>query len=151
MNTIINLILLSILPISELRGAIPYAISNNINPWFAFILAVLSNFLVVPITFFFLDNLHKHFLKINIYKKFFNKYIENKRKSLEKHIGTKFEFWALMIFVLIPLPMTGGYSGTLLAWFFKLKRRKSYLAIFLGISIAGIIVTLITLGIKSLF
>lgn len=151
MNTILNTFLLSILPISELRGAIPYGISNNINPLSVFIIAVLSNFLVVPITFFFLDYLHKHFLRIKSYNKFFNIYIEKKRKNFEKHVGTKFEFWALMIFVLIPLPMTGGYSGALLAWFFKLKRRKSYLAIFLGIIEAGIIVTLTTLGIKNLF
>ena len=56
-----------------------------------------------------------------------------------------------MLFVAVPLPLTGAYSGTLLAWFFNLKRRKSYLAIFLGVLIAGIIVTLTTLGIRSLF
>ena len=151
MNEIINIILLSIFPVSELRGAIPYGISNNINVFFVFILAVLSNFLVVSIVFHFLDNIHKHFLKNIHYKKFFNKYIELKRKSFEKHVGTSFEFWALVIFVALPLPFTGAYSGSLLAWFFNLKRKKSYLAIYLGIIIAGIIVTLTTLGIKNLF
>ena len=151
MNEIINIILLSILPVSELRGAIPYGISNNINPLLTFFIAVLANFLVAPFGFFFLDNLHKHFLKIKSYNRFFNKYIEIKRKSFEKHVGTSFEFWALMIFVAIPLPLTGAYSGALIAWFFDLKRRKSYLAIFLGVLIAGIIVTLTTLGIRSLF
>src|SRR3989344_3593133 len=151
MNEIINIILLSIFPVSELRGAIPYGISNNINVFFVFILAVLSNFLVVSIVFHFLDNIHKHFLKNIHYKKFFNKYIELKRKSFEKHVGTSFEFWALVIFVALPLPFTGAYSGSLLAWFFNLKRNKSYLAIYLGIITAGIIVTLTTLGIKSLF
>src|SRR3989344_9103674 len=151
MNTVLNIILLSILPISELRGAIPYGIVNNINPGLTFAIAVIFNFLITFIIFFFLDNLHKHFLKIKSYKLFFNKYIEIKRKSFEKHVGTKFEFWALMIFTLIPLPLTGGWSATILAWFFNLKRRKSYLAIFLGILIAGIIVTLTTIGIKSLF
>mgnify|MGYP001602938449 CR=1 FL=1 len=151
MNEILKTILLSILPISELRGAIPYAIINNIDPLIAFLIAILGNFLVIPITFFFLDNLHHYFLKNKHYEKFFNKYVEAKRKSFEKHVGTKFEFWALVIFVAIPLPGTGGYSGALLAWIFNLKRRKSYLAIFLGILIAGIIVTLTTLGIKSLF
>ena len=151
MNEILKTIFLIILPISELRGSIPYAIANDINPLSAFIISVLGNFLVVPLGFFFLDYLHKHFLKIKSYKNFFNKYIEIKRKSFEKHVGTKFEFWALIIFTLIPLPLTGGWSATILAWFFNLKRRKSYLAIFLGILIAGIIVTLTTIGIKSLF
>ena len=151
MNIILKTILLSILPISELRGAIPYAIANKINLLFAFLISVTGNFLVVPMGFFFLDYLHKHFIKIKSYEKFFNKYIESKRKNFEKHVGTKFEFLALMLFVLIPLPLTGAYSGVLLAWFFNLKRRKSYLAIFLGIIGAGIIVTLTTLGIKNLF
>jgi len=151
MNEILETILLSILPISELRGAIPYAITNNINPLMAFLIAILGNFLAIPITFFFLDNLHHYFLKNKHYEKFFNRYIETKRKSFEKHVGTKFEFWALVVFTGLPLPLTGAYSASLIAWFFNLKRRKSYLAISLGILIAGIIVTLTTLGIKSLF
>jgi len=149
--TLLKTFLLSVLPISELRGAIPYAIANNINPWLAFLIAVLGNFLAAPLGFYFLDNLHHHFLKIKNYEKFFNKYIESKRKNFERHVGTSFEFWALILFVLIPLPLTGAWSGVLLAWFFKLKRKKSYLAIFLGIIGAGIIVTLTTLGIKNLF
>ena len=151
MNTVLNIILLSILPISELRGAIPYGIVNNVNPGLTFAIAVIFNFLISFVIFFFLDNLHKHFLKVKSYKLFFSKYIEVKRKSFEKHVGTKFEFWALVIFVSIPLPLTGLYSGALIAWLFNLKRRKSYLAIFLGIIMAGIIVLLATLGIKSLF
>ena len=151
MNEILETILLSILPISELRGAIPYAIANNIDPLIAFLIAILGNFLVIPITFFFLDNLHRYFLKIKGYERFFNKYIEVKRKSFEKHIGTSFEFWALVIFTGLPFPLTGAYSATIIAWFFNLKRRKSYLAVSLGILIAGIIVMLTTLGIKSLF
>jgi len=151
MIILLKTFLLSILPISELRGAIPYAIANNVNYFLAFFIGVFGNFLVIPIVFYFLDNLHHHFLKIKNYEKFFSKYIERKRESFEKHVGTRFEFWALVVFVAIPLPMTGAYSGALLAWFFNLKRRKSYLAIYLGILIAGIIVTLTTLGIKSLF
>ncbi|MEK6835470.1 MAG: small multi-drug export protein [Nanoarchaeota archaeon] len=151
MNPIINEILLSLLPISELRGSIPYAISQGVNPGLAFVGGVISNFLVAPILFFFLDNLHKYFLKIKTYEKLFNKYVERNRKKFEKHVGTKFEFWALVIFIAIPAPLTGVYSATIIAWFFNLKRRKSYLALFLGTLGAGIIVTLITLGIISLF
>lgn len=151
MITLLKIILISMLPISELRGAIPYAITQGVNPFIAFLSAVLGNFLVVPIVFYFLDNLHHYFLRSKHYEKFFNKYIEAKRKKFEKHVGTKFEFWALVIFTGTPLPFTGAWSATILAWFFNLKRRKSYLAIFLGILISGIIVTLTTLGIKSLF
>ena len=85
------------------------------------------------------------------YNKIYNTHIENKRDLLEKHIGTKWEFFALMLLVGIPLPVTGAYTGTLLAWFFEIPRKRAYLALTLGIIIAGLIVSLVVLfGIKAL-
>ena len=151
MNPIIDSIVLSLLPISELRGGIPVAIARGINPWIAFLVCIVANFLVIPIVFFFLDHIHQIFMKLQVYKNLFNKYIENKRSKLEKYIGTKWEFIALMLFVGIPLPITGAYTGTLLAWFFKVPRKKAYKSLSLGILIAGTIVTIVTiLGIKAL-
>ncbi|MBL7148311.1 MAG: small multi-drug export protein [Nanoarchaeota archaeon] len=147
MSVILNEIFLSILPISELRGGITYAIGSGLDPFLAYFVGVLSNFFVIPICFFFLDNLHKYFLGLKIYRKLFDKYINKNRRKLEKYVGTKAEFWALFCVVMIPLPLTGAYTGSILAWFFGLKRRKSYLAISLGILIAGILVTLISLGV----
>jgi len=150
MNPIINAIILSLLPISELRGGIPVAIAQGISPGNAFIICCVANFFVIPIVFFFLDNIHGFFMNIDFYNKIFNKYIEKKRSKLEKHIGTKWEFIALMLFVGIPLPITGAYTGTLLAWFFKVPRKKAYTALSIGILIAGIIVSLVVgLGIKA--
>jgi len=146
MSVILNEILLSVLPISELRGGIPYAIASGLHPVLAYLFGVLGNLLVIPLVFFFLDNIHKYFLKLKIYSKIFDIYVNRNRKKLEKYVGSKFEFWALVLVVSIPLPMTGAYTGSILAWFFGLKRRKSYLAISLGILIVGVIVTLISLG-----
>ncbi len=146
MNIILNEIILSILPISELRGGITYAIASGLNPFLAFFIGVISNFFVILICFFFLDNINKYFLKFGFYKKSFDKYIERNRKKLEKYVGSKTEFWALLFFVAVPLPMTGAYTGSILAWFFGLKRRKSYLAIGLGVFIAGVLVTLANVG-----
>lgn len=151
MSVVLNEIFLSVLPISELRGGIAYAIGSGLNPVLAYFIGVVSNFFVIPICFFFLDNLHKYFLKLGFYNNSFDKYINKNRRKLEKYIGTKVEFWALVCIVLIPLPFTGAYTGSILAWFFGLKRRKSYLAISLGILIAGILVTLASLGLFSLF
>jgi len=147
MSVILNEIILSAFPISELRGGIPYAIISGLHPVLAYIFGVLGNFLAIPICFFFLDNLHKYFLKFNFYKKSFDIYIERNGKKLEKHIGTKWEFLGLLMFTGIPLPMTGAWTATILAWFFGLKRMKSYLAISLGILIAGILVTLASFGV----
>src|SRR3989344_8094281 len=149
MEILIKAIILSMLPISELRGGIPLAISYGVNPLFAFIVCVLANILVIPIMFLFLDTLHKLLLKINFYRKCFDFYIEKSRKKLEKYIGTKTEFWFILIFTGIPLPITGAYTATVLSWFFGLKRLKAFLAIALGVIIAGIIVTLTSIGLFS--
>ena len=66
-------------------------------------------------------------------------------------MGTKWEFIVLMLFVGIPLPITGAYTGTILAWFFKINRKKAYVALSLGVLIAGIIVSIVSvLGINTL-
>ena len=70
--------------------------------------------------------------------------------KFEKHIGSRFEFIALCLFVAVPLPMTGAYTGTVIAWLFNLERKKSYISLALGVLIAGIIVTAVTLGIKNI-
>ena len=76
--------------------------------------------------------------------------MDRSRHKIEKHIGTKYEFLFLVIFVAIPLPMTGAYSGSILAWFFGLKKRKAFVAITLGVIIAGVITSLATAGVSSL-
>lgn len=142
-----KIILLSLLPISELRGAIPVGILSGM-PWQSvLIVAVLSNFLVVPISLFLLDLLHERFYSFGWYKKLFDRVVERGRSKVEKHLGTSKEFWAFMLLVAIPLPMTGAYSATILGWFFNVRRSVLYRSIGLGLIIAGLIVTAITLGI----
>lgn len=150
MDPILKAAIWSLLPISELRGGIPIALHNGLSIWLAYIICVCANLLVIPLTYFFLDHLHKIFMDVKLYRKLFNSYVEKKRTSLEKYIGTKWEFIALAFFVGVPLPVTGAYTGTLLAWFFKLPRKKAYKAITLGVLIAGLIVALVLqLGLKA--
>ena len=151
MIDILKVALLSILPISELRGGIPLGLALGINPVTVFLVAVISNILAIPLIFFFLDNIHKRLMKYNKYKKFFDYYIERSRNKLESRIGTKAEFIALMIFVGIPLPGTGAWTGAILAWFFNMKRARAYLSVSLGVLIAGIVVMLASLGLIALF
>ena len=150
-NSIIESSFLSVLPISELRGGIPLAVYRGVSIFSAFLICVIANCFVIPIVFFFLDNLHELFMVNRLYKKIFNKYIEKKRSSIEKYIGTNWEFIALMSLVGIPLPITGAYTGTLLAWFFKIPRKRAYLSLILGILTAGLIVSLVVFcGITTL-
>lgn len=151
MNPLIVTIILSALPISELRGAIPYAILKaGINPVTAFSVAVLANIIIIPIIFFFLDHIHHFLLKNKSYEKFFNYYINRKVEKVKNKYQT-LTLLALLFFVAIPAPGTGAYTGVLLSWFFKLDRKKSFMVIASGVIIAGLITTLVTLGGLGIF
>ena len=144
-------IILSMLPIAELRGGIPLAIASGATPFAAFISCVIANIIIVPIIFLFLDYVHNHLTKKKFYNNLFERHIHSSRKKLEKRVGTKWEFVTLFLLVAIPFPFTGAYTGTLLSWFFKINRKKSYLSIVLGVITAGVIVTLASIGVVSLF
>lgn len=145
----IHAFILSLLPISELRGGIPYAVTSDIPLWAAFVLCVLSNMLVIPICYLFFDTLHKQFYKIGLYKKLFDKWVERTRKKAERNVA-KYGYWGVMLFVAIPLPITGAYTGTLASWILELDRKKSFKYLAGGVIIAGIIVSLATIsGIKA--
>jgi uncharacterized membrane protein len=140
---------LSILPISELRGGLIYASLNGLNPLTSFIVCTIANILVVFFVFFFLDKIHHLFMKIGAYRRFFDKYLERLQKKLDK-FEKKYSaigFLALTLFVAVPLPATGAWSGCLIAWLLGLDRKRSILAISLGVIIAGILVSLGLLGI----
>ena len=158
MNQLILAIILTILPISELRGGMPiainYALKNNISILPVFLMIVSFNILVIFLIFIFLDFFHKRLIKIKLYKKLFDFYIDNTiRKKIfkfqEKY--SSYGFLALALFVGIPLPMTGAWTGVILAWFLGLERKKSIIAISLGVLIAALIMLLVSLGIINLF
>ena len=145
MEIIIKSILLSLLPIAELRGGIPYAIANDVSPLMAYIICVGANLLAFPIVFFFLEFLHPIFMKISFYESLFEKFVIRTRKKIEGNIE-KWGFWGLMIFVMIPLPVTGAYTGSFAAWLFNIKKRQAFLAVSLGVIIAGVIVLAISVS-----
>ena len=150
-------LLFTILPITELRLGLPivvkYCLENDLTVWPFFLLVLLLNVLVVFVIFFFLEIIHKHLLKWRFYNKIFHKFIEKLRKKNEK-FEKKFNeigYLALVLFVAIPLPGTGAWTGTLLAWLTGLEKKKSIVAISLGVLIAGLIILFISLGIGGIF
>ena len=87
-------------------------------------------------------------MKIKIYEKLFNIYLNKTRKKIDKFEKTysTYGFLALTIFVAIPLPATGAWTGCLIAWLLGLERKRSILAISLGVFIAGLLVLLASFG-----
>jgi uncharacterized membrane protein len=141
---------LSFLPISELRGAIPFAITQGI-PWYAaYPYAAVLNALVAPVCWIFLSSLHRIFLKMAWYEKIFNRFVGRAREKLREKVE-KWGWLGVAVFVAIPLPMTGAWTGTLGAWVLGLPKGKSLAAVILGVIIAGAIVTsVMLLGIGAL-
>jgi len=140
--------IISMLPISELRGAIPVAIGvYHLNPVEAYFLAVIGN--IIPVIFIlkYIDPISEYLMsKSKFFNIFFTHLFERTRK---KHNG-KFEKWgalALITFVAIPLPVTGGWSGALAAFVFGIPFKKALPLIFLGVMIAGMIMTGLSLGV----
>ncbi len=138
---ILKVIGLSILPIAELRGGIPYGILQaEMNPVLVYFISCSANILAFPAVFLFINLFHGPLLKWGFYERMFEKIVARTRRKLESKVE-KYGFWALMIFVMIPLPVTGAYTGSLAAWIFGLPRKKAFFAVTLGVLIAGIIVT----------
>ncbi len=141
---------LAFLPISELRGAIPFAIARGMDWRWAYLYAVGLNALVAPACWIFLSTFHKLFLKMAWYRSFFDGFVERARAKIHAEVE-KWGWLGIAVFVAIPLPVTGAWTGTLGAWVLGLGKRKTMLAVVLGVAGAGAIVTAVTvLGIRAL-
>lgn len=143
--------LVAALPVSELRGAIPLAIAvYNFSPWSAFFWAVLGNIIPIIFVLWLLESVSDYLSRrFFLFNRFFAWLFERTRKRHSR----SFENWgslALVLFVAIPLPMTGGWSGAVAAFVFGIPYKKALVLICLGIVIAGIIVTLASAGILAI-
>ncbi|MFH1451695.1 MAG: small multi-drug export protein [archaeon] len=145
-------LLLTVLPVFELRGGLPiiveYCLRNSYPIWPYFFIVILLNILVIFFVFLFFDFLHKELLRFSGYRRLIGKVLTRVQKKAEK-IDSKtrgLEYFALMLLVAIPLPGTGAWTGTMIAWILGLNRLKSYVAISLGILIAGLLVLLFSWG-----
>jgi len=137
-------IIISALPVLELRGALPVAINLFHFPWhYAFFLAVIGNLLPVPFLLLLLDSLSKALSRVKLFESMFNKLFEHARRRGK--IIERYERIGLTLFVAIPLPITGAWTGSIAAVLVGLKFKYAFLSILLGILIAGGIVTTLCL------
>src|SRR3989344_7109524 len=128
-------ILLSMLPLGELRVGIPVIIASKIGIFNAFFIGTFVNIFIIPFVYIFLDSVHLELMKISIYRYFFNKSIKSIRKKVHGAVE-KWGFFGLLIFVAIPLPGTGAYAAIVGSWILGIDRKKSQISIALGVIIA---------------
>ncbi len=133
----------SISPFGEAKVGIPYGMLKGLNMYWVFILCFISNVLIFPLMLFFLDKINHYFLRWTFYKKLAI-YVARKAKVGSGDKIKKYGFWGLMIFVMIPLPGTGVYSGTIATYLFKIERRSAFFANVIGIFFSSLIVWLTT-------
>ncbi len=136
---IIIAMLWSISPFGEAKVGIPYAILQGVNIYVAFIACFLANVLVFPIMSFFLDVVNRYFFKWYHYKKAAIFVARRAKHGAGKNVA-KYGFWGLIIFVMIPIPGTGVYAGSIAAYLFQIDRKKAFLANVLGIFFSCLIV-----------
>ena len=142
----IYLIFITFLPGIELRGSIPIAILYyKENVLLSFVIITLVNILLIPIVF-----LLWHYILILAEKiPFIKRYLDNIQGRASRFID-KYGFLGLMLFVAIPLPGTGAYTGAFAAEIFKMNKKKAFIAVAMGVIIAGVIVTLASAGVISI-
>lgn len=140
-------IVISAIPVIELRGSIPVAIGlYGMDPILAFALAVIGNMIPVTIIFYFLDPVSKFLSKHSkLFARFFDWLFARAEKQGNERVE-KYKDLALMTFVAIPLPLTGAWTGTAVALVLKYPFKNAFLSILAGVVIAGIIVTLLTVS-----
>ncbi|HBL85144.1 MAG: hypothetical protein A2Y17_02015 [Clostridiales bacterium GWF2_38_85] len=148
MVNILYVLLVSMVPIIELRGAIPIGVGLGLSVWESTAIAFIGNLIPIPFLIIFGEKVLKYFAKFEKFGKPFRKIIEIGEKKASKIKGVL--FWGLLAFVAIPLPGTGAWTGALIAITLQLKLKDALPAIVCGVFLAGIIVSLLTVFLPAL-
>lgn len=150
MNNTLITFLISMVPVIELRGAIPYGIANGMNPLFCYIICVIGNIIPAPFVILFIRKIFEWVKEKNI--KLLIKpvlWLEDKAERKKDNV-LKYEFWGLLLLVAIPLPGTGAWTGALVAAMLDMQLKRALPSISLGVALAGIIVSLATAGVIAM-
>lgn len=141
---------MSMIPVVELRGAIPYGLAAGLDPWLAYLAAVAGNMVPVPFIMIFIRRIfnwareHSRWLGNRV------QWLED-RAEKKSDLVRRYALAGLTILVAIPLPGTGAWTGALVAALMNIRLRQSFPAVLLGVLIAGVIMLLICGGISLIF
>ena len=150
MKDILLTFLVAMVPVVELRGAIPFGVVRGLNLWTAIVASMLGNLIPVPFIILFIRKIfawmRAHMPKLDGLVIRMEKKAEKNRAAVEKYA-----FWDLVILVAIPLPGTGAWTGALVAAMMEMRLKRAFPAIAIGVAIAGVIVSVITYGAQAIF
>ncbi|MEF9983510.1 MAG: small multi-drug export protein [Oscillospiraceae bacterium] len=145
---LLTLFVISMVPVIELRGAIPVGVGMGIPFWLNYLVCVLGNVILVPILIPCARTVLFWCAKLPKVGKYFQKIIDLGNRKIEK-LG-KYELLGIFLFVAIPLPGTGAWTGSLIATLLQLNTFKAFIAITLGVMAAGLIMGVLSFGLFGL-
>lgn len=143
-------LLVSMLPVVELRGGIPFGVAAGLPVWAAYLAAVIGNLLPVP---FIVVYIQRIFMFMRQHMPRLNSVVDKmeQKAHLKSASVLKYQYLGLAIFVAIPLPGTGAWTGALVAAFLNMRLKKALPSIAGGVLSAGLIISILSYGVKSLF
>ena len=146
----LSVFLISMVPLIELRGAIPIGVAHGLDYRIAIAVSILGNLVPVPFIVLFI---RKIFAWLRTKSERLNAFVTRMEQRALKKSDTvrRARFWGLFLFVAIPLPGTGAWTGALIAAVLNMRLKRAVPVIFLGVVIAGCIITLLTHGVTLLF
>ena len=138
--------IISLLPILELRGGLIAASLLGLNPIPSYIISVIGNIIPIPFILWFINSIltwmrNCKFKKFNNLALWLDKKVQKHKSSIEKY-----GFWGLVLFVGIPLPGTGAWTGCLIASVLEMDKKKSFFAALIGVTIASVIMMILSFG-----
>lgn len=145
----LTVFVISLFPILENRGGMIAASLLNMNMLAAFFISYLGNILPIPFILLFIKKIFKWLRRFKSFDKLISKFEAKAEKNRDKIL--KYKQWGLLLFVAVPLPGTGGWTGALMAALLDIPIKKSFPIIALGVLIAGVIMTTITYGARWIF
>ncbi len=145
LEDILKTLVTGMLPILEIRGAIPVGVAAGMDPWTAFAIGFVGNMLPVPflilLTRKIIDWMKHHHILDSV-----TNFVENRGKEKAQAVQT-YSFWGLFILVAIPLPGTGAWTGALVASLLDMRLKRALPSIGMGVAVAGLIVLALTYGV----
>ena len=143
-------VLVSMLPVVELRGGIPFGVAAGLPVWAAFLAAVIGNLIPVPFIIVYIRRIFQ-WMRRRIPR--LNRLVDalERKAHLKGQKVNKYKYLGLMLFVAIPLPGTGAWTGSLAAAFLDMPLRKALPSVILGVLIAGMAISILSYGVVSLF